>query len=159
MPENNFEHACHALDRCQWSLALALFLRGVAVGETGCHVNLGVMFHDGLGMPRSYRRAQRSYMKSLQDSTGCAENNLACLRRDQGLHRLAEHWFQRAIQQGNTDAWLELAKLHLQHDRIRQAQACLLQVTSAAPMQVTHGSREEADTLLHQLSQSRRSHR
>lgn len=139
------------LDECmEYRAAARIFKELAEAGDPSGMLNLGVAFSDGRGVRRSQTLALHWFRKALRRGCSSAANNIGCVYRDLGRHRLAERWFERAIREGDDDAALTLAKMCLDvwDDRAR-AKRLLKRVLRSR--QVTEDSQEQAAEMLRQL--------
>ena len=80
----------------------------------------------------------------------CAANNIAILYREQGNLRAMVRWYKRAIERGDEDARVALAKSYLNGDGVRKSvSAAALQLRLALKAHfISEAGREEAARLL-----------
>lgn len=113
----------------EWELASELF-------EAGCHKeafdkyqylvesgydyalhNFAYCFDEGLGVAQNKKEALRLYRRSFLKGHSGSAINIAIYYRDRENWSRAREWFKRAINIGDGDAALELAKLYARSKR------------------------------------------
>jgi TPR repeat protein len=127
--------------------------QAASAGDTSAMLNLGYCYDCGTGVARSRREALRWYRRAWSaDHLDSAASNIASIYRDQGRHRLAASWLQRAIDAGDDDALLELAKAYLDGRGVRRngAHAVDLLKRAARSNHITESGRDDANYLLGQ---------
>lgn len=138
--------------------AVELFRRAAYLGCNAAYGRLAIAFHDGTGVRRSPAIALHYYKRALRVGDTGALNNIGVLRREQGRLSEAARWFQRAVDAGNDDALLQLAKLGLQRvGMTRTVRDQLRRVVRSNTC--TIGSREEAADLLRENGVVMKAHR
>lgn len=132
-----------------------LLLAAAKLGYSGAQLNLGYTYDIGIGVRRN--RAAAMYWYKEADRTergwGSAANNIGTIYRDEHNFARALHWFRRAVQYGDVDANLELAKIYLMnpHDQ-EKALDCLRSILMATPpIGVSEDAQREARKLLKRL--------
>jgi uncharacterized protein len=138
-----------AEDAGDFSRALLCFEQGAALGDDGCISRLGYMYDVGIGVDIDKTFAMRCYRKGWRCG-GNDANNIAILYREQGNLKAMARWFKRAIERGDEDARVELAKCYLNGDGVRKsvrAAATQLRIAVKAHY-ITDDGREEAASLL-----------
>jgi uncharacterized protein len=134
--------------------AFRLYLAAAKRGDSGCQVNLGNFYCDGIGVKRNRKRALYWYRRALRKGESCAASNIAVLYRDEQKIELALSWFERAVALGEPEANLEIAKIHLKRGHKTKAVQCLKRVRKAKPgVDVTVDGWEEAKRMLKRLTQ------
>ncbi len=127
--------------------AFRLFKGGAEAGDSGCMLNLGVLYGDGANGSPNREREMFWYKKALAYGEMSAFSNLAIAYKEQRLYRKSEAWFKKAIAAGDEDANLELAKLLLSRGAsLRSVSAFLM--AAAASQNVAIATMEEAQSLL-----------
>jgi TPR repeat protein len=132
-----------------------LLLSAAKMGDTDAQVNLGYTYDVGLGVRRNRSAALFWYEKAYRKEHGCgvAASNIGTIYRDEQNFAKAIPWFRRAVQYGNVDANLELAKIYLRKRNEKdRALQCLQNVLDATPpIGVGEDTQDEARLLLQQL--------
>ena len=125
-----FVEANHALDADEYPRAFALF-REAAAGDTSAQASLGYCFDLGVGVNPDRDQAYYWYRKAATQGDTCGCYNLALLYRDDGNPRRAKVWLEKAVELGDADAALELARMALTQ-KTRTARAKALAYVQAA---------------------------
>jgi len=133
-----------------YELAHQSFERAAVLGNPECLSRLAYMFDVGIGVGIDKAHAMRLYQRAWRRGSAVAANNIAILYREQGKLRHMFRWFQRAVESGDTDAHVELAKCYLNGTGVRKsAQSALRHLAAAAGSPcITEASREEAEQIL-----------
>jgi TPR repeat protein len=105
-----------AYQKGDYPTAFALFKRSAEQGDPLAQVNLGVMYHNGQGVPKNYREAARWYRKAAEQGNATAQLNLGIMY-DNGHgvkqdHVEAGRWYRRSAEQGNAAAQASLGVLY-----------------------------------------------
>jgi TPR repeat protein len=104
--------------------AFALFHAGAEHGNATSMRNLGVAYHNGLGVPQDYTTAREWFEKAAAKDDASAMANLGKLYgRGDGVpqdYAKAREWFERAAAKDNTEAMLSLGKLYGRGDGVPQ---------------------------------------
>jgi uncharacterized protein len=136
-----------------YDLARASFEKGASFGDEVCLTRLARMFDLGLGCEADRAAAMRCYQKAWRRGSEIAANNIAILYREAGNPRAKFRWFKRAVDRGDEDANVELAKCYLHGIGVRRSLylgvRCLAAASSGAD--VFEATREEAAALLAQF--------
>jgi TPR repeat protein len=152
-----FQRADKAWEAGNLKSAFRLFLRAAKAGDIGCQVNLGTFYSDGIGMKPNRAKGMRWYMRAYRKGERCAAHNIGCVYRIENDLNQALAWFERAICLGDTDANLDVAKIHLKRGENQKAIRHLKRVIKAKPYsEVTANSWEEAQRILRRLERTRR---
>jgi hypothetical protein len=133
--------------------ALPLLLKGAKAGNTGCQILLGNYLSDGRkGIPIDRKRAVYWYKQAYKRGSSTAASNLAMTYRKQSDVDEAYRWFELAVESGDNEAHLDLAKIWL-HDRENEVKAIkhLKAVFQGDPRNVSEQGRDEARTMLRRL--------
>jgi TPR repeat protein len=128
--------------------AFRLFRAAARAGDSGCQVNLGNCYSDGMGVKPNLRWALLWYRRAYRQGDCTAANNIAIVLRDEKKLYPALAWFARAIKRKDADANLHIAEIYLQLGDQPKALRYLKQVCSARPGCVTQHSLEQARILL-----------
>src|ERR1700733_2424546 len=129
--------------------AFRLFLRAAKAGNTGCQINLGYFYADGIGVKPSREKALYWYRRAYRRGEVCAASNIGVVFRNEGNLKRALAWFERAAKLQDGDANLEIAKIYLARNDKRNAVHFLRETRKAES--VTEGSEEQAEKLLKRL--------
>lgn len=91
--------------------ALIWFKRGIQYGDTMSQYSMGVMYMQGLGVPRDPIKASL-YLASAADAhMAVAQTDLGVLFLDQGQTAVARQYFDLAIRHGHIEAYYYLAEI------------------------------------------------
>lgn len=148
--ETHFTSGCRLWEGGNLSGAFREFAAGVRVGEIDCLLNLGVFYECGYGVEPSLQKAIAAYRRSwsLRRSTAAAMN-LADIFLKHGEPKRGRRWLQMAVDEGDGDAALELAKLLLNAASSRdQRRARQLLQTALKSKMITEAAADEAAALL-----------
>lgn len=140
-------------ERKRYAEALPLLVKGAEGGNTSCQILLGNYLSDGRrGVPVDPARAVYWYKRAYKKGDVCSPNNLGMHYRSLGDVDEAYRWFELAVESGDNDAHLALAKIWL-HDRGNKAKAImhLKAVFQGHPHNSSELGRDEARTLLRRL--------
>lgn len=132
--EQSYNEAIGLYDQKQCLAALRIFRKLAPLGDTSSMNVLGIMYADGAGVHRSFKRGIQwflcaSYHTESIEEKGMLSNNIACTYRQMGQYTLAHKWFKISIIQRERESWLGLAKLFmgpLRHQRM--AKRALMQL-------------------------------
>jgi TPR repeat protein len=133
--------------------ALPLLLKGAKAGNTACQILLGNYLSDGQKeIPIDQKRAVYWYKQAYKRGSSIAASNLAITYRKQGDVDEACRWFELAVESGDNEAHLALAKIWL-HDRENKLKAIkhLKAVFQGDLRNVSEQGRDEARTMLRRL--------
>lgn len=132
--------------------AFKLFLAAARAGEDGAFGIVAQFYDRGYGVRHDEKAAlswyQLAYGHRRTDSG--AANNMGCIWRDRGKLVRALRWFQRAVELGDADANLEIAKVYLRKSDLVKARP-YLHKTRRSPW-ATEQSKEEAGLLLRRMA-------
>ena len=148
--------ACALDDQGKPRVAFRLLRRAAEAGHHGSQLHLGVLYDTGRGVRRSRERALHWYRKGARRREAAAASNIGTLYRDEGRMGLAVRWFERAVEWGDADALLELAKLYLGPLQDRPRARRLLARLRRNKGSTTPLTQEEATLLLAGLEASTR---
>jgi uncharacterized protein len=145
------EHQAHlAWDAGDLRRARILFAQGASLGATGCMLNLGYFYDEGLGVRQSKQKAMHWYKRAYRKGSSAAASNIAVLYSERGSFRLAVAWYKRAAGLGDGDAQLSLAHHYAIGLGVRRSLAATSRHASRAlrSQYITPAGREEAAALL-----------
>ena len=141
-----------AEDAGEFDVALRCFQQGAALGDAGCLERLGAMYYVGNSVEVDKQFALHCYRRAWWRGGLCAANNMAILYREQGDAKAMIRWFKRAIERGDEDPRVELAKCYLNGNGLKRSVSAaseqLRSALKAQPINVTDASKEEAALLL-----------
>jgi len=145
-------------ERGRFAEALPLLLKGAKAGDTSCQILLGNYLSGGRkGIPIDRKRGIYWYKQAYKQGSSTGASNLAIHYVKQGDVDKAYRWFELAIESGDNESHLALAKIWL-YDRENKAKAIkhLKAVFQGNPRDVSELSRDEARTMLRRLSATRK---
>ncbi len=140
-------------ERGRYAEALPLLLKGAKAGDTSCQILLGNYLSDGRkGIPIDRKRGVYWYKQAYEQGSSTGASNLAMTYRKQGDLDEAYRWFELAVESGDNEAHLALAKIWL-YDRENKAKAVehLKAVFQGNPHDVSELGRDEARAMLRRL--------
>jgi len=140
-------------ERGRYAEALPLLLKGAKAGDTSCQILLGNYLSDGRkGIPIDRKRGVYWYKQAYEQGSSTGASNLAMTYRKQGDLDEAYRWFELAVESGDNEAHLALAKIWL-YDRENKAKAVehLNAVFQGNPHDVSELGRDEARAMLRRL--------
>jgi TPR repeat protein len=144
-----FRRASAQEDKGRFRSAFRLYLAAAKAGDTGCQVNVGNFYDNGTGVRRNKSAALYWYMRAYRRGVACAASNIGTVWRNEGKLKRALSWFQRAVEMGDDEANLEIAKHYLFiENNPREAIPYLKKVSPSK--WVTEDGAEEAANLLKQ---------
>lgn len=105
-----------AFERGDYETALRLLRAPADEGNADAQLLLGMMYHDGEGVPKDYAQAAQWIRKAAEQDNATAEFALGALYHEgDGVPKdeaAAVRWLEKAARQGVAPAQLTLAKLH-----------------------------------------------
>ncbi|KAL9620448.1 MAG: hypothetical protein Q9160_005033 [Pyrenula sp. 1 TL-2023] len=91
--------------------AAVWFRRGVGVGNAFSQYQMGLLYRDGLGVPKDEYRAATYFKAAAEDDLASAQSALAVLFLDQGDVEVAVRYFEEATRHGSIEAFYYLAEI------------------------------------------------
>ncbi len=91
--------------------AATWFRRGIANGDPQCQFFMGIMYRDGLGVPKDSLKAASYFRVAADEDIADAQSNLGMLFLDQGELETASQYFELAVRHGHLEAFYHLAEL------------------------------------------------
>ena len=76
---DSFEEANSAYQRGDYAVAMKLWRPLAEQGDSSAQVNLGVLYHNGQGVPQDYQEAMKWYRKAAEQGHPGAQSNLGRL--------------------------------------------------------------------------------
>lgn len=138
----------------EFGVARFFFQQGSALGCDNCLGRLAHLYDVGIGVEIDKAFAMRCYRKAWRlGGKFIYANNIAILYREQGDLKAMVRWYKRAIERGDEDARVQLAKCYLHGIGVRKsvsAAALHLRIAIKAEVyyDITEAGREEAESLL-----------
>lgn len=145
-----YEDATAAYERGHLNKAFKGFLAGAEAGDVDCMAMVAVMYGAGEGVRIDQQQSIAWDQKAIAAGSTLAFLNIAITYRCMGDMVNAMHWFERALEAGDAEAALQLAKLYMvsAHESERVRKYLGMAVASSTALDET---REEARQLLAQL--------
>ena len=116
-PEQQFQQGLEATKRGDYQTAFKLWLPLAEQGDASAQFNLGVMYHNGLGVKQDDVEAVKWYRKAAEQGYADAQANLGSsysagrgVRQD---YTKAVKWFKKAAENGSAGGQLKLGILYL----------------------------------------------
>jgi SEL1 protein len=91
--------------------ATTWFRRGIANGDPLCQYLMGVMYRDGLGVPKDLLKAASYFRVAADEDLAAAQSSLGVLFLDQGELETAGRYFELSARHGYVEAFYYLAEL------------------------------------------------
>lgn len=88
--------------------AVYWYRRAAEQGHPDGQMQLGACLSLGRGVRRDFKQAIIWTKKAVKQNASCSAHNLATIYRDMGQYRRAFAWYQRSVQMGRLDSWLEI---------------------------------------------------
>ncbi|KZF22066.1 ubiquitin-protein ligase Sel1/Ubx2 [Xylona heveae TC161] len=127
--------------------ALIWFRRGLANGDSLCQYSMGLMFLNGLSLPKDPLRAADYFKAAADQDFAPAQVRFGALLLDQGDVQVATKYFELAARHGNIEAFYFLAEISNQG--IGRDQSCGVATTYykivAEKAEAIHSSFPEAN--------------
>lgn len=156
----NLGEAIRATELCRrgneaWSKgrlrsAFRFFLAAARAGKETAFGTVGNFYHNGIGVNTDPNAALSWYRLAYRVGDRSVTNNIGCILRDRKKFEQAIEWFQRAVQQNDGDANLNIAKVYLYKGDLVRGRS-YLNKTRRSPW-ATGQSKEEARSLLKKMT-------
>jgi len=151
---NLFDQANAAWDGGELTRAFLLFKDAARNGEMYAFNTIGYFFEHGLGVEVNIAKAMHWYKKAAQCKDVCAYTNIGLLYLRGGNVRQARFWLKKAVDDGDGDAALQVAKLSMSSKTSRGRRVAVAYLESAINAKsVSNEGVREARSLLRQLSE------
>ena len=119
------EDGSAAYVRGDYDVALRLLRSPAEQGNAEAQLLLGMMYHDGEGVPKDYAQAAQWMRKAAEQDNALAEASLGAMYQNgEGVPKdeaAAVHWLEKAARQGMAPAQFILARLHEQNGKYAEA--------------------------------------
>lgn len=115
--EELFDEAIKYYDKSDFNIAIKLFLFLAKNGDEISQNNLANMYHEGLGFEQDTKKALYWYKKAARRGYKWACANLGGYYMDLDNFKRAKFWLIKAIEAGDGESALDLAKIYLQNNR------------------------------------------
>src|ERR1700687_2288602 len=124
--ENRIALLCQRAEK-QWSdgnlgAAFKLFLAAAKAGWVPAFHIVAYFYGEGVGTKINQDASLHWYMRSYRETVSwyrnahqTSANNIGCIWRDRGELKKAISWFQRAVNLGDGDANLNIARIYLRN--------------------------------------------
>jgi uncharacterized protein len=138
----------HQLDRGANFKAFRSFLAAARLGDEPAQVEVGYAYAYGIFRKVSVGKALRWWRRAYSQGSWAAAFNLGMFFRDAKQWAKAARWFERAVQAGDQDGLIEIAKIHLRYAGDRAAGLRYLKLAVAAKNRLTEPARLETERLV-----------
>jgi TPR repeat protein len=112
----DFQAGLDAYKRGDYAIALNNWLPLAEQGDASAQYLLGLLYHDGKGVPQDYAQARDWYRKAAEQGNASAQVNLGTLYyHDQGVpqdYTQARKWWLKAAEQGDAGVQASLGFLY-----------------------------------------------
>jgi TPR repeat protein len=142
-----FMRADRLTDEGKYRTAFRLFLAAANMGDSSCQVNVGNFYDEGKGVKRNRSAAMYWYKRAYRRGDRCAAHNIAVMWRNEKKYKRALDWFRKAVQLGDDEANLQIAKYYLEVQGNRKRAIPYLEKACKSSW-VTEAGLEEAHRLL-----------
>jgi TPR repeat protein len=144
-----FEEGSIAWDAGKSRQAFALFLQAAELGDPGAQLNVGHFYETGESVRKDIAKALYWYKSAWRHGrqTGAC-SNIAQLHASAGRKRLAMSWWKKAVDRGDGDAALDLAKFLLRGNKRTEIRATNLLNVATKSKRISPVGIGEAKTLL-----------
>lgn len=130
--------------------AFRFFLAAAKAGMVAAFSTVGNFYHNGIGVKANSEAALYWYKLAYRNGARSVTNNMGCILRDRKKLGQALTWFQRAVEQNDGDANLNIAKIYLRKGDLVRGRS-YLDKTRRSPW-ATAQSKEEARLLLKKVT-------
>jgi TPR repeat protein len=130
------------------SKAFRSLLAAAKLGDEEAQVSVGYHYAYGITGKVNVDEALRWWKRAYKRDSWAAAFNLGMFFRDAKQWGKALNWFERAIQAGDEDGLIEIAKIHLRYGGDRAAGLRYLKLAVAAKDKLTEPARLEIERLL-----------
>jgi len=139
-----------AYDQGDLELAFNLFSQAANKGDDSAMSRLSIMYSEGEGVLRNIDQSIYWDLKAIAAGSVVSLNNLAITYRTDGDIEESKKWFEKAIEAGDGDAALELAKTYLTYENNKLQALSYLQKVIVSD-DTCEDSVEEANYLINEL--------
>ena len=130
------------------SKAFLSFLAAARLGDEEAQVSVGYDYAYGTAGKVNVDEALRWWKRAYRQGSWAAAFNLGMFFRDAKQWAKAVKWFERAVQSGDEDGLIEIAKIHFRYAGDRAAGFHYLKLAVASKDKLTEPARVETDRLL-----------
>jgi hypothetical protein len=114
--EQTFEQSWAAYQRKDYRTAFPGFKKLAEQGYANVQFNLGLMYLNGLGIPKDYQQAAAWFREAAEQGNALAQNNMGLMYEgDRGVpkdEQQAAAWYRKAAEQGYVEAQYNLGMLY-----------------------------------------------
>jgi len=135
-------------DECRHVKAFPVLLEAAKLGDEEAQVELGYDYAYGMSGAVDEDEALRWWKRAYKQGSLAAAFNLGMFFRDAKQWKKALKWFERAVQAGDDDGTVEIAKIHLRYAGDRVEGLRYLELARAAKDELTTPARLELERLL-----------
>lgn len=151
-----FEQASQAWEEGKTKKAFELFRKAAKQGDKNAPLNLGYCYAKGVGTKKDVQKAMYWYEMAVTMGDIAAYTNIAIYHCSVGDFERAKQWFLDALEKGDKETALELAKLGLE-GKINLSQTEITEylqivINAKARIEVCEAVQEEAYFLLEQCN-------
>lgn len=108
-----FDIADMAYERGEKEKAAVLFLQAANAGDNNAMSRIALMYSEGEGVEKSIEKSIEWDLKAIQKGNTSSMLNIAITYRTIGNILESKKWLETAIEAGNHEAALDLAKLYM----------------------------------------------
>jgi uncharacterized protein len=130
------------------SKAFRSFLDAARLGDEEAQVSVGYAYAYGIFRKVNVDKGLRWWKRAYRQGSWAAAFNLGMFFRDAKQWANAVRWFERAIQAGDEDGLIEIAKIHLRYAGDRAAGLSYLKLAVATKNRLTEPARLKTERLL-----------
>jgi uncharacterized protein len=130
------------------SKAFQSFLKAARLGDEEAQVSVGYAYAYGIFRKANVDKAICWWKRAYQRGSCAAAFNLGMFFRDAKQWTSALKWFELAIEAGDEDGLIEIAKIHLRYAGDRTAGLRYLKLAFAARNKLTEPARLETERML-----------
>ncbi len=138
----------HQSDNGAGYQAFQSLLAAAKLGDEEAQVSIGYDYAYGITHKVHVDEALRWWRRAYRQGSWAAAFNLGMFFRDARQWTQAVKWFERAIEAGDEDGLIEIAKIHLRYAGDRAAGLSYLKLAVAAKNRLTEPARLETKRLL-----------
>lgn len=137
--------------------AFQMFLAAADAGVVKAFFIIASFYEYGEGVKANEETALYWYRRAAREAGNySAANNIGCIWRERGNLRRALWWLNKAVEMGDCEANLNIANIYLNYKHDSKAAAPYLRkVAKSRSKYVSEGGKEEAATLLKQISKEK----
>jgi TPR repeat protein len=122
----NFEEACRLYDLAEYQEALKILENLAQKGFGAAMSRLALMYFNGLGVHRDVDESIKWDLAAIEVGDLTSLGNVALSYCEKREFRTARYWFERAVEMGDGDSALELAKLlHVSDAEVKSVEKLL----------------------------------